>query len=342
MKIPIQNIYYLLLYAWDHVGEGEEVLVKEQGFTRLQDLFAHVLAELVTRLIARGLDRQYQVVEEAISGVRGKLDLSTTLKRNLRANAQTHCSFDELQYDVLHNRIIRATLRSLLSLDLNSEIRGRVHRLYRKLDAVSDVRVTRRDFGRVQLHRNNRAYDFALRICLVIHDNLMIEEGTGRAKFRDFRSDQQKMGALFEAFVFNFYHLEQKRFAVLRPHIPWHDARGTETDLLRLPLMRTDVVLEAADRCIILDAKFYVEALKGRFEQKKVDSGHLYQIFAYVENRSANQNDGPPHEGMLLYPVVDEAFAFEYRLKGHRIAVRSIDLNQDWQHIYGDLLSLVN
>jgi hypothetical protein len=44
---------------------------------------------------------------------------------------------------------------------------------------------------------------------------------------------------------------------------------------------------------------------------------------------------------MLLYPVVDEAFAFEYRLKGHRIAVRSVNLNQDWQHIHTDLLSLV-
>jgi 5-methylcytosine-specific restriction endonuclease McrBC regulatory subunit McrC len=39
--------------------------------------------------------------------------------------------------------------------------------------------------------------------------------------------------------------------------------------------MRTDVVLEAEDRCLILDTKFYAEALKGRFEQKKVDSGHL-------------------------------------------------------------------
>ena len=342
MKIPIQNIYYLLLYAWNHVGEGEEVLVQEQGFTRLQDLFAHVLAEVVTRLLARGLDRQYQVVEEAVSGVRGKLDLSTTLKRNHLANAQTHCRFDELRYDVLHNQIIKAALRSLLAVELNSEIRSRVHRLYRKLDAVSDIRVTRRDFGRVQLHRNNRAYDFALRICLVIHDNLMIEEGTGRAKFRDFRSDPQKMGGVFEAFVFNFFHLEQSHFRVSRPHIAWHDAQGTETDLLRLPAMRTDVVLEAPDRCIVLDTKFYAEALKGRFEHKKVDSGHLYQIFAYVENRSANRSEGPPQEGMLLYPVVDEAFAFEYRLKGHRMAVRSISLDQDWESIHGEMLRLLN
>lgn len=342
MRVPIQNVYYLLLYAWNHVGEGEEALVQERDFTRLQDMFVHVLAELVGRLIARGLDRQYQTAEEAVSGVRGKLDLSTTLKRNLLANAQTHCSFDELRYDVLHNQIIKATLRSLLALELDSEIRRRVHRLHRKLDAISEIRIARRDFGRVQLHRNNRAYDFALRICLIIHDNLMIEEGNGWAKFRDFRSDPQQMGALFENFVFNFFHVEQKHFRVSRPHIDWHDAQGAEADLLRLPLMRTDVVLEAADRCVILDTKFYAEALKGRFEQKKVDSGHLYQIFAYVENRSADQDEGPPQEGMLLYPVVEDAFAFEYRLKGHRIAVRSIDLNKAWESIRSDMLALLN
>ena len=101
-------------------------------------------------------------------------------------------------------------------------------------------------------------------------------------------------------------------------------------------------MLEAPDRCIVLDTKFYAEALKGRFERKKVDSGHLYQIFAYVENRSANRSDGPPQEGMLLYPVVDETFSFEYRLNGHRIAVRSISLDQDWENIHGEMLRLLN
>ena len=47
-------------------------------------------------------------------------------------------------------------------------------------------------------------------------------------------------------------------------------------------------------------------------------------------------------EGMLLYPVVDEAFSFEYRLKGHRIAVRSISLDQDWENIHGEMLRLLN
>jgi hypothetical protein len=117
-----------------------------------------------------------------------------------------------------------------------------VRRLYGKPDQVSDVRVSRRDFGRVQLHRNNRGYHFALRICLLIHKNLMIVERVGRARFRDFRADAQPMGAVFESFVFNFFRVEQRRFRVSRPHIAWHAAEGSDADLLRLPQMRTDVV----------------------------------------------------------------------------------------------------
>lgn len=70
--------------------------------------------------------------------------------------------------------------------------------------------------------------------------------------------------------------------------------------------MRTDVVFESADRCIVLDKKFYAEALKGRYGGRKLNSSHLYQLFTYVQNRSAEHDGAPVHEGMLLYPVVEE------------------------------------
>jgi 5-methylcytosine-specific restriction enzyme subunit McrC len=341
VKVPVRNVYLLLLYAWKHAGGDERTLVREEGFAHLHDLFAHVLTDTATRLLARGLDRQYRDVEEVIGGLRGKLDLAATLKGNHLDSARAHCRFDELRHDVLHNRILKATLRSLLELPLDPVLSKRCRELYRRMDAVSDVRITRRDFGQVQMHRNNRSYGFALRICQLVHENLMVQEGTGRSLFRDFRGDARQMGALFEDFVFNFFDAEQRRFRPSRPHILWHQAQGTEADLLRLPRMRTDVVLEAPDRTIILDTKFYAEALKGRFSVKKVDSGHLYQLFAYLENRSAALPERPQHEGMLLYPVVNDAFAFDYRLKGHRICVRSVDLDQPWDAIHRDMLKLL-
>lgn len=343
MTIPIANVYYLLLYAWDHFQAGEVVDAAKAGTTRLQDLFALILAEECDRLVTRGLDRDYIPVEEEVAGVHGKIDLSATIEQALLVRARTYCRFDELRHDILQNQILKTTLRNLLRLEeLDDEVRAKVRRSHHRFDGVSEIRITRGHFRRVRVHRNNRIYAFLLELCLLIHDNLMIDQESRRAKFRDFRDDEATMWKLFEDFIFNFFRREQASFRVHRPQIRWFDAQGTEGDLARLPRMETDVVLESPDRCIILDAKFYYNALRGHRGGKKVASAHLYQIFTYLENRSAAIVPGPVHEGILLYPTVDENFAFEYRLKGHRVRVRSINFGQPWMWIRDEMLSLID
>ena len=341
MKVPVQNVYYLLLYAWRLIGERAVTDAAEAGHTELQDLFAHVLAETVTRILARGLDRGYVAREEAVRGVRGKLELAGTLKRNHLANAQAHCHFDELEHDVLHNRIIKATLRALSETDLHGDNPKKVLRLYHRLNEVSDVEVTLRDFRRVQLHRNNALYELAMRICELIHENLMIDPRTGRTRFREHQATQQQMGLLFQQFVREFFVREQRVFGISSPMMEWYDRRGSDADLERLPRMETDIVLESPERRIVLDTKFYADSLVGRGQNKRIIADHLYQVFAYVQNRDAHA-PGVPHEGMLLYPVVRDRFAFRYELMGHRFTVRSVDLAQPWPEIHRDLLAILD
>ncbi|NIQ13085.1 MAG: restriction endonuclease, partial [Candidatus Dadabacteria bacterium] len=57
MSIPIQNIYYLLCYAWNKLEEKDLVNVQEEDTTKLIDLFAKVLINGTTYLLKRGLDR---------------------------------------------------------------------------------------------------------------------------------------------------------------------------------------------------------------------------------------------------------------------------------------------
>jgi 5-methylcytosine-specific restriction enzyme subunit McrC len=340
-EVPIQNVYRLLLYAWNLVGEREAVDVDEEGYAELHDLFAHVLAQAVGTLLTRGLDRGYVPRDDSVQGVRGKLDLGATIKHAELASARTRCRFDDLEYDVLHNRIIKATLRQLQQIEkLHPKNRSSVRKLEQKLDAVQNVSITSHDFRLVQLHGNNRLYEFAIGLCWLIHENLMIERRSGCLRFREYVATPQGMGSLFQSFVRNFYRLEQRRFTSRGAKVDWHAAMGTATDVRRLPEMVCDIVLEAPDRCIVLDTKFSAEALVGRGKEKKVSSEHLYQILAYVQNRSASHG-GAPHEGMLLYPVVKERFGFDYRLLGHRVQVRSVDLARPWPEIHNDLLQLL-
>ena len=343
MKIPIRNIYYLLCYAWEHVGEGETVDVGSEQFGGLVDLFAKVLNEGVARVVSRGLDRDYLAVHEDIRGLKGKLDLATTVKRNLLLNGKTHCAFDELSYDVPQNRILKATLRQLTFVTgLDPRERRRAERLYRKLDAVSDVRLTASLFRTVQIHRNNRFYSFLLHLCRIIHENLLVNEEEGTAQFRDFREDPQKMGLVFQQFVKTFCERETD-YRVSAPRIDWFGAEASETDLRHLPGMQTDIVLRSPERTIILDTKFYTSPLDTRFGVERAKSGHLYQIFAYVTNWAATvPADDPEPEGWLLYAAVDGDFDYRFELMGRPIRVCSIDLGQGWREIEGDLKGLVD
>lgn len=341
MKIPIANVYYLLLYAWRHAQKIDLTRAESAPHTELVDLFGDAIATEAARILSTGLACDYVTAPVNVPGVRGKLNLGATVKQQLLGQAKTICDVDDFEHDVVRNRILKATVRSLLNADrLDEVLRKRLRRIYAKLDRIADIRLTAGDFRRVQASRHTRRYDFILRVCRLVFDHSMVTAGSGRTTFHDFRQDDARMWQIFEHFIGEFFRIEQHQFSVSSPRIEWHDAEGTESDLAYLPTMQTDVVLESPERCVIVDAKFYPEALRGRFGGQRVHSGHLYQLFTYIENRAAATPQRPV-EGMLLYPVVTQRFAFNFVLKGRKIAVRSIDLGQPWKHIHRDMLALL-
>ena len=343
-KIPIANIYYLLCYAWDHVEESDVVRLDEVGeLERVQDLMGKVLAEGTFRLIRRGIDRGYQEVCEDIAGIRGKVDVGETVKRALRSHGRVACTFEEMSHNVLHNRILRSTLKSLMRLpDLNSNVATGVRKAYTRLEGISTVPLSRRLFERIQLDRNRRYYRFLLSVCRLIYEQLLPDEASGATRFADF-SDEQ-METLYEKFIIEFYRREQDTYRVNRSgrSIRWADDGTDEYQRRMIPRMEADVILESPNRRVIMDAKFYPEALSARFGTSKLRSRHLYQLLAYLRNREATAEPGPQHEGILLYPTVDEIVSVAVRLEGFPVTACSIDLGQPWQNIHTDMLALID
>ena len=41
-------------------------------------------------------------------------------------------------------------------------------------------------FNQIRLHRNNYHYDFILKVCQIVNENLFIDEFKGNYKFKDF------------------------------------------------------------------------------------------------------------------------------------------------------------
>ncbi|MGD0768039.1 MAG: hypothetical protein ABSB42_07570 [Tepidisphaeraceae bacterium] len=341
MKIPIQNIYFLLCYAWDKLEESKIVDVDAIESTSLVDLFARVLISGANHLLKRGIDRGYVPQHEWGSRLRGRICFQEALRKSGMRAASLPCDFDELSHDVLPNRILKSTIFRLMHVDgLDSECAEGLSKICRMLSDLRDVELSSRVFGRVQLHRNNQFYDFLLKVCELIYRNLLVSEKSGKTKFRDFVRDRRQMESLFEAFVRNFYRLHSK-FTVKREDIRWNWVPADLASRELLPKMQTDVSLTSHARKIIIECKFTPNATQHHFDAKKLRSYHLFQIHAYMDNLREKFAD--TCEMILLYPSmgIEKAVSASYRDGGHKISVRMINLSQPWQSIHKDLLALI-
>lgn len=339
--IPIENLYYLLSYAWDHFREGDEIDVSSRDCPDLANLLTKVLAGGIHRLARTGFERLYLPQQEVTSRLRGRILVAESYRRLTHRRAQMECEFDELDGDTPANRILRATADRLLRLhELTAENRHAIRTARELLPRTTPVVVTDASFHRIQLHRNTRRYGLLLSVCRLIHRCLLPDEKEGTRRFRDILRDETVMHRLFEDFVRNFARRHCTGADVRAMPIDWHGDWDEEAGQV-LPRMFTDVTIEWPDRKLILDCKFYKDALVTRNDRHRLHSSHLYQLNAYLQNK-ARHAGWENVEGILLYPAVDHRTSVAMTLLGHRMRVISIDLDRGWPEIHDDLLLILS
>jgi len=340
-QIPIANIYYLYCYAWERFPEGKALAVGSEQSPDLANLLAHVLLKGMKALLRRGLDRAYQPIEEQLATVRGRIELGPSLRLYARNTRRLHCEFDELSEDVLHNQILKATLLKLFALpSLEKGLAVEARRVLARLVKVSDIRLTAECFGRVRLHRNNAYYDLLINVARLLFLQLLPSAGMTGSSFREVQRDEKEMARVFEAFVRNFYRIEHSDYRVEPLTIRWDADAVGNTQIGLLPQMRVDVFLTSATREIIIDTKYYLEALQSYHGNETIRSSNLYQLYSYIKNYAPVAKSGATIDGMLLYPQVGDELEAEYQVQGHRIRVATVDLSRPWSDIHDRLVAL--
>jgi len=340
--IPIQNIYYLLSYSWNRLAEADVVDVTGIDSTEQADLFAFVLIRGTRHLIRRGLEQGYQVRSETIPGIRGKIDIVTTARRLLAAQALAHCEFDELTTNTLANQIIKTSLIHLSKVkNLDSNLRRQLIALHRELDGIDCPPLNKHLFRKLQLHSNARYYKFLLSVCELISDSLLIDEKTGSYHFRDFLRDEKLMARVYEEFLFNFYRTERPDLSVKKEKITWIADVEDPKNMAYLPTMETDISLRNTEKTLIIDAKYYKDTFSSYYDTERVHSANLYQLFAYLKNLEQREGPDKNANGMLLYPVVNQEVRLAYTLHGHQVRICTVNLAADWHAIHNELKALV-
>lgn len=343
MPIPIENIYYLLCYAWNKLEEKERVNVSVDDKTELLDLFAKILINGTKLLLKRGIDKSYIDYTDEIIGVKGKVQISQTLKSNLLLKQRTVCTFDTFSSNILTNRILISTLYLLSrTKGLDRELKNELITLQRMFSGIDLIEINNSLFSKIKLNRNNRFYGFLLNVCQIIYENTLPSEQLGNYKFADFTQDERKMNQLFEAFIRNFYRIEQNKYNIVKKEtIKWQFDCKNQGSFQFIPKMETDITLENRAEKIIIDAKYYKQTMLINYDKERINSNNLYQLFSYLINQEDQTLKTINAKGILLYPTIEKEYDLQYKYKGHIIEIRTINLNSNWKLIAERLYELI-
>ena len=348
-SIPIQNLYYLLCYAWGHLKQGRPIPMPAGECNNLTNLFALILERGIRHEIRRGIHREYVEMVEETPRIRGRLAMRESMKRQTWMRGRMVCQFDELSHDVLPNQILKATGERLLrDPALNKDSRQKLRDQLKWFSDVSPLRIASRHFRQIQVHRRNRTYRLLLNLCELLHRMQLPGEGATTTQDRLLRSilrDEITLCNLFEEFVRNFYAEHLSDCKVKDNWFQW-DGRGLDGNSQKLlPGLHSDVTIDGPEKRIILDCKFYKNALSGGQKDDRVIGAHLFQLLAYLQNAEKTFRDwdsGVSPRGILLYPAVQRSFNLHYELLGFHIQVCTIDLNRPWKEIETHLLRITD
>lgn len=333
--IRIQNIYYMLAYAFQVLNEQGYRNIATEDFDNTAELCAAILARGISTQIKRGLGKEYIPRTEALSSLRGKIDITESIKTQALQRKQLVCSYDEFSVNSYMNRIIKSTVQLLLRADITKARKKELRKLLVFFDGVEAIDLYSVNWN-MQYNRNNQTYRMLISICYLVVKGLLQTQSDGTTKLMDFL-DEQRMHRLYEKFILEYYRRVFPQITANASQIPWQ----LDDDMsAMLPVMQTDIMLTHGEKTLIIDAKYYAHSTQIQYDKHTLHSGNMYQIFTYVKNKETELADRP-HEvsGMLLYAKTDEDIypENEYRMSGNRIEVRTLNLDGDFDMIKAQL-----
>ena len=330
--IPIQNIYYMLSYAFQVLNEQGYKNIATEQFNNVAELCAAILSKGVSLQLKRGLEREYIEQTDALSSLRGRIEISESIKTRSMLKKQLICSYDDFSVNSYINRIIKTTMDLLLHADISKSRKKELRKLLVFFGEVDLLDVHTINWN-VKYNRNNQTYRMLVSICYLVVKGLLQTNSDGTTRLMDFL-DEQRMNRLYEKFILEYYAKECPQVRATASQIPWALDDGVNS---MLPVMQSDIMLTRGSEVLIIDAKYYTHTTQTQYDVHTLHSANLYQIFTYVKNKDTDFGE-EPHKvsGMLLYAATDEAIQPD-----NSYQMRTLDLNQDFPEIAAQLNAIV-
>ena len=170
--IRIQNIYYMLSYAFSILKEQRYQQVGTTEFENVGDLCAEILIRGISSQIKRGIGKDYISKTEVLFSPRGKIDIASSLKQQTMIHHQLICTYDEFSVNFYMNRIIKTTIEVLLHSDIQSKRKTQMRKLLEYFADVESLDVHKINW-KIQYNRNNQTYQMLVGICFLVIKGLL-------------------------------------------------------------------------------------------------------------------------------------------------------------------------
>ena len=329
--IPVQNIYYMLSYAFQALQAQNYKDLATENFHNTAELCAAILDKGISIQLKRGLGRDYVPKSESLSTLQGKLNISESIKTQTMLKKQMICTYDEFSTNIQFNQIIKSTVLLLLKANITNSRKKSLRKLLLFFSDVNEIDLHFVNWNQ-QYNRSNQNYQMLIGMCYLVYKGLLTTQNNGTTKLMDF-FDGQRMCRLYEKFLLEYYRKEHPELTANASQIAW---QLDDTENQMLPRMQTDIMLSKNNNILIIDAKYYSHMTQQQYGIHTLHSNNLYQIFTYVKNKEFElRNYEHTVSGMLLYAQTDEDIIPNntYHMSGNQISVLALDLNQDFSKI---------
>lgn len=350
-KIPIRNIWLLMLYASDlyrHLGSKK--LDVEDNPDQIANLVAEILCHLVEERLARNLSYGYNCKEAEVSRVRGRINVLTTERHRLLDKGKICCRFDELTLDTIRNRYVLTALDRLSKFGIKSSLANRCGSLALKLSnlGVSKVKPSGYSYQTERFGRHDVADQKMVAAAELAFSLALPTEFEGQFHLTNPDTDIKWLRKLFEKAVAGFYSVAlDKREWLVAPskQFYWQVSEKSAGIDKILPSMETDIIIDQrlSNKRLIIDTKFNSVTMKGWYRNETLRSGYLYQMYAYLRSQENERNlRSLTSCGMLLHPAVDDEVAEMVKIQGHVIWFCTVNLGDSAISIRKRLLFLID
>ena len=157
----LKNLGKLIDYAYDL--KDEDILDYEIKFNEQENNPLELIIQLFTnqckKLLQKGLAKSYQIHQETVPFLKGKLLLQEQIKNQSKFNLQFTCEFDEFTANIIENQILVYTLDRCYHMTSSYHRKSTIKKIIHQMDAEVELRLIKiDDFKKVNYTRLNSHY----------------------------------------------------------------------------------------------------------------------------------------------------------------------------------------